>query len=274
MNMTDGLKFLVVVVMYETVWKQSETLLSLTSCSYGGSVDLLVWDNSRVSTEDEVLSGALKGIFNSYEYVHSPENTALSKVYNCAASKEKYTHLVLLDQDSKVSDEYWRQLFTSCARYVDCDLFLPRVTSSGKLVSPGGHWFIKGFHLKGIDAGLIRSEGKVAITSGMVIRRSYIEMYRPVFNERLDLYGIDTCFMLDYSKRREFFCVLDYELVHDTVLWSRPAKHVMLRRFRNLRRSWMVVHEKNMLKLVCVKVYAILVSFKFAIRYKDIAFLK
>ena len=181
---------------------------------------------------------------------------------------------MLLDQDSHIPVSYFDRLNAALFNFSKISLFLPLVLNQGKVVSPGSFVYFKGKHWKKIRTGVMSSKNVLAITSGMVISAKLFLDHGMKFDERLSLYGIDTSFMLGFSKVEQELCVLDIRFDHDTVLWSNPPADIMLSRFRNLKSTWPKILSERPVAMVLAHFYSKAVSMKLALKYQDIRFLK
>jgi GT2 family glycosyltransferase len=264
----------VLVVTYETAWAEADTLKALMALTSPGlDIELTIWDNSRASRLDPEVVEQLSRIFDSVKTVHTPENLALSKIYNAVAAEPgDYDVMVLLDQDTKLDDRYFQTLAAAAAD-APAQVFLPVVRSGERIVSPGSYFLVKGKHWTEAKSGLRPSKDVVAISSGLAVRRAYLERWPKAFDERMNLYGIDTAFMLDYARREPSVFVLDHVLQHHTMLWSDPPKATMLFRFKNLRRARLLMHNRQPAHYVLALAYAGFSSLQLAKRYRDVAFL-
>lgn len=268
------LKARVLVVTYETDWAEGDTLVSLMGLTAPGvEIHLTIWDNSGAARYDPAVVARLASAVESIETVHTPDNLALSKIYNTvAAATGDYDVLVLLDQDTHLDDRYFRTLAAAAAA-AQAQVFLPIVRSGDLIVSPGSYFLVKGKHWTEAMPGLRSSKDVVAISSGLAVRRAYLERWPKAFDERMNLYGIDTAFMLDHARREPSVFVMDCELQHHTMLWSNPPKATMLLRFRNLRRARLLMHSRQPVHFVLALAYAAHTSIRMALRYRDVAFL-
>lgn len=267
------LKVRLLVVTYETAWAEADTLRSLMALTSAGiEMELTIWDNSRASRLDPEVVARLSRTIGAVKTVHTPENLALSKIYNTvAAAPGDYDVLVLLDQDTQIDDHYFQAL--AAAADAPAQVFLPVVRSGDLIVSPGSYFLVKGKHWKEARPGLRPSKDVVAISSGLAVRRAYLERWPKTFDERMNLYGIDTAFMLDHARREPSVFVLDHVLQHHTMLWSNPPKATMLFRFKNLRRARLLMHSRQPLHLMLALGYAGVSSLQLARRYRDLSFL-
>jgi GT2 family glycosyltransferase len=98
---------LVVVVLYRTVFADSQTLAGLVTSFTAnpallGSMELLVWDNSPEPLSDPTLPFA-------FTYRHAEQNHGVAGAYNEAArlaQESGRTWMLLLDQDTSVTEEF------------------------------------------------------------------------------------------------------------------------------------------------------------------------
>lgn len=267
-------KLLVLVVLYKKTISTSVTIDRLLLQNKAlFDLNLVIWDNSPEQCPQEEIT-KLSAAFDRVNYISTPENVWLSKLYNQVLGAGNYDYALLLDQDSELPDYYFDKLNTAIAGFPQISLFLPVVMNNKKLVSPGAFVYFKGKHWKRIKTGLLSSKNVLAITSGMVISSKVMTTHKIKFDERLNLYGIDTSFMLKYSKFEKQLYVLRVKFDHDTVLWSNPPADVMLSRFRNLKGTWPKILSGRPVALVLAFFYSKAVSLKLALKYQDLRFLK
>ena len=212
------MKKLYLVVLYKQKYSDSQTLRSFSEFNFGKNKNnfFVIWDNSPSSE----TSGADIGRFlntENVEYIHTPENTALSKIYN--TSLEKYSDFdffLIFDQDSKIiRSDYDSYLEKIILENPELNIFLPQIYSKNKLYSPGRFWVFKGWHYKNLLAGIHKDKFYTAIMSGTCVRIDFLKKHNIRFNENLSLYGIDTCFFSDVRKIDKHFYVLEERLEHD-----------------------------------------------------------
>ncbi len=267
-------KLIVLVVLYKKTISASATISRLLLQNKAMfDLELVIWDNSPAACPEAEIS-RLSATFDKFQYISTPENVWLSKLYNQVLHSNTYDYALLLDQDSELPDYYFDKLSAAIKDFPHISLFLPIVMNNKRLVSPGSFIYFKGKHWKRIKTGLISSKNVLAITSGMVISIKVFLAHQMKFDERLNLYGIDTSFMLSFSKFEEQLYVLPVKFDHDTVLWSNPSADVMLSRFRNLKGTWPKILSDRPLALVLAYFYSKAVSLKLAMKYQDVRFLK
>lgn len=212
------MKKLYLTVLYKTKYSESQTLRSFADLNFGDNKNnfFVVWDNSP---ENMATLQELKDFLQTenVEYIHTPENTALSKVYNvCLEKYSGFDFFIIFDQDSKIiRKDFDSYLEKTILENPDVNIFLPQIYSNGKLYSPGKFWIFKGFHYKKLPVGVHKDKLYTAIMSGTCVRISFLKENKISFNEELSLYGIDTCFFYDVRKIDSTFYVLNEKLGHD-----------------------------------------------------------
>ena len=161
-NADHGRNVLLVVV-YEMQLAASSTIQSVVNylqvqdSQTVAGYQLFIWDNSPISSDADVQSLRLQLPTLEMQYVHTPENYSLSKIYNEVASKlAENEYLTLLDQDSTLPSEYFSELKE--AQIQGYSLILPQVKCGSILVSPGARFFCKGKLLENIKSGLVSSK--------------------------------------------------------------------------------------------------------------------
>lgn len=271
------MKLVVLIVLYKKKITDSETiqsLIKLIGCNE--SFKVVIWDNSP-----EILSNDEKKVlycsFKNIEYKHSPENFSLAKIYNIIIKdNQKADILLLFDQDSIITEEYFQLLKVAISQYPEINLFLPLVKQNDQVVSPGDFKFIKGKYWVKERYGIIEAKNKLAIASGMAIRFSYlIGNEFSGFDERLKLYGIDSQFMLHYQKYNTCFFVISYILKHNLSFYEDEDVQMKIIRFHDFKySSRTIVKSFSFIRLLLLNVLLFYNSICFSIKYRNIEFMK
>jgi hypothetical protein len=266
----------IVVVIYGTNLSDSITLRSLMDIGKAQlNFKLIVWDNSpKTATLSEIEW--LKLIQVPFEYVNTPENISLAKVYNKAVLKSNdAAFLVIFDQDSSFDKVFFQKAQFCIHSNPDINLFLPYIKTGNKIYSPGDYKIFKGKYWKKLEVGLTKAKKKVAVASGMIINLNYLIQHYPTFDERLKLYGIDSDFVLEYAKRNEFFFVIDYNLVHSLSLNEEEEVDKKLFRFKHIKHSTRLISlKKSFLHYLLSEAFIFWISIKMFLKYKDRRFFK
>lgn len=214
----ERLSRLIVIILYRISPDASASVSSLVRAQDALTTDdiVLVWDNSPDPAD---APAAIQQIDDSspatWIYRSTPENLSLAAVYNRAFLQFPAKDLlVIFDQDSSFSSDYFRKADEAFADNPDIDLVVPLVRIHDLIVSPGHYRYIKGSLWQKPKLGRVSSRNTVAIGSGMAIRSSFLRDFGG-FDERLRIYGIDSNFMLRYAQKNPAFYVLDTEFGHD-----------------------------------------------------------
>lgn len=203
------------VVTYRTAFAASDTLTSIVRffANYpeaGHNFSLSVWDNSPVCRKHELMD-FLGSTSLEVVYTSTPENLALCKIYNqTVADREHFDYLCILDQDTALTDEYFKETLRLGASGVN--LALPRIYSNDFLFSPSHRKFCLGKHFHQIAAGTHLSKNMLAINSGMMVKASVFDKF--AYDERIAFYGTDTWFMVQYEKHYAELYVMESQLRH------------------------------------------------------------
>lgn len=225
---------LILIVLYKQSLDESLTVQSLLKIkNIANNSKLVIWDNSpEPQTEDAIIK--INKILN-YEvlYINTPENVPLSKVYNTVINKNPYyDFLLLFDQDSFFTEEYFQKLNKYSEENKDINLFLPLIKHNSFIISPGAFKYFKGKFWKKEKLGRLEAENILAIASGMAIRMSYLSKFGN-FDERLNLYGIDTNFMIRYWKQNKWLYVFNPVFKHDLSDFNKESKYIKNLRFKD-----------------------------------------
>lgn len=257
------MKKLYLTVLYKTKYSNSQTLRSFSELRFGDNKNnfFVVWDNSP---ESETKIQEVKEFLNTenIEYFHTPENIALSKVYNtCLEKYSDFDFLMIFDQDSKIiRKDFDFYLEKTISENPDVNIFLPQIYSNNKLYSPGKFWIFKGWHYKNLSIGIHKDKFYTAIMSGTCVRINFLEENKIIFNEELSLYGIDTCFFSDVRKIDSRFYVLDERLGHDL-----SENHLSKEDKKNHTRFYLegtfIINKKNFFKTLIVYLYELYLKF-------------
>ncbi|MCH5239336.1 MAG: glycosyltransferase [Muribaculaceae bacterium] len=214
----------ILVVIYKKNINDSITLQSLRNFlkKEDNVNELIIWDNSsEYNSKEEINNFSLSFKDTKIRYIPAIENTPLSKIYNYIISLVSTSWLILLDDDTNLTDVYFNELNSVFKSIFDIpNLILPQIYFNNQLVSPAKQFFIFGKRIKFIKNGLIKAKHSTAINSGMCINVQYLKEKFPGYNEKINFYGTDNDFMLKYSDHNTFFYVLNTKLTHTLNLFS------------------------------------------------------
>lgn len=249
------MKKLYLTVLYKTKYSDSRTLRSFADLNFGKNKNnfFVVWDNSP---ESGASIQELKNFLHTgnVEYVHSPENIALSKIYNtCLEKYSDFDFFIIFDQDSKINRSDFDSYLEKTILENPCvNIFLPQIYSNGKLYSPGRFWIFKGTHYKKLSVGIHKDKLYTAIMSGTCARIRFLKEKKIHFNEELSFYGIDTCFFSDVRKIDSRFYVLDEKLNHD-LSENHLTEQELKKRRENYLEVALVINKKNFIYRLIIK---------------------
>lgn len=253
------------VVLYKVAPEDSPTLQSFMR--YARTLDesgitgyrLVIWDNSPGAWEGGVSRLQEQFPMFQVQYIHTPENTSLSKIYNLVAAQiPDDSYLTLLDQDTSLPAEYFKELDLAQRKLEP--LILPKVICQGRLVSPGSRFFARGRLLDSVPSGVVRSKNLLAINSGMSIRGSVLRTIR--YDERLRFYGTDTFFMRNYEKYFDHAFVLETPISHSLAVMEKKSKDWQVAYTTELLRTLSIIYTNSIWEMLFVRAYSMFIRIK------------
>jgi hypothetical protein len=211
----------IVLVLYKTKLEDSlsyKTLrehISVLSCSY----ELLVYNNSPEITIEEK---------ENYVVVNAKQNEMLAGAYSYALQRAvKYGRnwLLLLDQDTCLSKEYFEQL-NKALQHENVAAILPKLRYKQVHLSPKscnsfiGHWG----KMRNIQAeGIIQNKTIQAFNSAALIKTDSLQKIGG-FSAEFPLYELDYWVFFQLSKNKEQFYLVDVTLYHDLTMLDYENK--------------------------------------------------
>lgn len=247
------------VVVYKMRLTESTTIQSIVNYLLAQNSQvisgccLFIWDNSPNISDVDVRALRAQLPALGVQYVHTPENCSLSKIYNEVASKLALNeYLTLLDQDTALPPSYFEEL--RLAQSEQWPLILPKVVCQGLLVSPGRRFFARGIRLKKIKSGAIKSKNLLAINSGMSIQARIFRVFK--YDERLQFYGTDTFFMLNYEEYFDQAFVLETPISHSLAEMEMMPVEWWDAHSKEKLRTFSIVFCNSFAEKLFVKIYA------------------
>jgi len=213
------MKKLFIIVLYKTEIEKCLTVNSFIECNLFKNTDsyFCVWDNSPEALSERDRN-YVESLGKNVVYESHPENTPLAKVYNLVIAKyPDCDYIAIFDQDTVLLDTNYENLVDSAIENNPrIDLFIPKIyTKSGLLYSPGKFIFPgKARKLHDIKTGRVKAKNLTGITSGLIVSQHFISSENFLFNERLKLYGVDTDFFINYTKKRKYLYILPVKIKH------------------------------------------------------------
>jgi hypothetical protein len=267
----------ILVVIYKKTFLESETLMKITDVSRDGILKqskLIVWDNSPQKIDETDLY-LLKDYFSEVILIHTPENLPLSKIYNNVINNylKIDDYLVLLDHDTHVTHEYFKEIIDKVGSVVSSELLLPKIVVKGKIESPAYQYVLFSKRWKLNLAGMYRSNNVTAINSGMVISARFL-LSGFKYDERLLFYGTDSYMMYNYSRYCNEFYLLNSEIEHDLNLQSNPSIIQKVKIFKEIKEANLIVYSSNIFHSILTRINNLIITVKYAIKYKSLMFFK
>lgn len=179
------------IILYNKKMSESSSILTLINYFINIEIlgDIIVFNNGPNIIENE---------YPNHITLHQILiNASLSKIYNKFINKYDANYYVFLDDDSSLSHNYLNELKENKA-----DIFLPRIYCKDIEYYPS----IKKFSIQSITSGLTLSQ--------KICKKLVVE-YGSVFDERFDLYGIDTAFFYRLNKEHWPYVISHNKIDHD-----------------------------------------------------------
>lgn len=197
-----------VIVVYNKKVEESITCKNIMrTCQE--SVEILIVDNSTNDFNNREYC-INKGI----RYISMDGNKGLSKAYNAAidACKDKDV-IILFDDDTEVTEEYFREVHKYLQKYPEVDIFAPTIYGQdGVIYSPNKYNFMRNNFISSMNMEIPQDKFN-AIASCLVIRMRVFENYR--FNEKLFVDQVDQNFFYDQRKLHRKFKKMDVKILQN-----------------------------------------------------------
>ena len=263
----------ILVCLYNKSIDSSETIQSLLKGDCNRKItNVIIWDNSIRKLPDASLE-LLNKNFLKFVYKHTPENIVLSNIYNIVIdSLENHdSFLMLCDDDSKIPDTFFETLNKQINLYPNINLFIPKIFSGTKLVSPAKDYLIRTKLLNNLQPGVYSSKNLTAINSGMVLsNRLFSNGLR--YDSKLKFYGTDNYLMVNYRKENKNLVILDVDFQHSLSFSSSEDVHNKLRIFKEIKRANKIIYSQNFYKRQLVALNNFIVALKLCIKHRRLDF--
>lgn len=191
-----ALSIVAAIVVYNKKIEESITCRNILKIC-DEAVEILVIDNSTHDFQNKNYCSQ-----KNIEYISMNGNKGLSKAYNVAIDrcKEKRKDVVVLfDDDTEVTEEYFNKLKDALNTYPDFDIFAPIIYGQdGIIYSPNEYNFMRNHFIKSPNQEVAQEKFN-AIASCLAIRMKVFENYR--FNEKLFVDQVDQNFFYDQRKK-------------------------------------------------------------------------
>lgn len=201
------LTYSAIIVVYNKTIQGSITCESIKQIS-GVNVEIIVVDNSEIEQGNEIVCADL-----GYTYISMKGNKGLSKAYNAAIDKSNSDIIILFDDDTPVTQEYFDVLSKAVENNKDVDIFAPIVYGQdGVIYSPNEFNFLRN-HFISNPSQEVSQESFNAIASCLAIRKKVFENYR--FNEFLFVDQIDQFFFCEQRALNRKFMKINVSITQN-----------------------------------------------------------
>lgn len=214
--------FYAVIVLYNMNLKDSITCQNILKIK-NHRIHTIIVDNSTCKNNNKKLCEA-----NNFVYLSMHGNKGLSKAYNKALDylNDKRGIVIWLDDDSKITQQYFDELEDAADTHPDVDIFVPVIMGQdGKFWSPNRARFLKNKQLK-IPEETIKDSEFNAINSCTASRLRIFKSYR--YDERLFLDQVDHNFCREQRKMGRHFLKLDCVIHHNFSTKNKKSNYEKL----------------------------------------------
>lgn len=179
------------VLLYNKEINQSSTISSIVDSSVRyTNAKIVIWNNGPKPLKERNIS-SLSALGYQVKIMETLHNESLAVIYNQFISETNATRYILLDDDSRLNDDY----ISSSLLNDQFSVSMPVITARDKIEFP------KVNTIPYSSTCRITTTSKVTtIGSGLVIGSKIGEQlklaYGNIFDERFYLYGVDTTFCL------------------------------------------------------------------------------
>lgn len=199
-----NIKYAAIIVIYNKTIENSITCKKIENIS-GYNIEIVIVDNSEIDYKNREICRQ-KG----YTYISMNGNKGLSKAYNAAIDSVLADIVILLDDDTELSLDYFQILNEAVENNENVDIFAPIVYGQdGIIYSPNEFNFLKNNLITDKKQDISQNRFN-AIASCLAIRMKVFDSYR--FNELLFVDQVDQFFFCEQRKIGRKFMKLDVEI--------------------------------------------------------------
>lgn len=197
----NQITYTAVIVIYNKKIKESITCKCLKKIA-DLDIEIIIVDNSESDQGNSSMCAEL-----GYRYISMNGNKGLSKAYNIAIDNSSSEIIILLDDDTEITDDYFNKLNNAVSTNHDIDIFAPIVYGQdGIIYSPNEFNFLRNKFMKE-PKQQISPDLFNAIASCLAIRMRVFNNYR--FNEILFIDQVDQYFFCEQRQMGRKFMKLD-----------------------------------------------------------------
>jgi glycosyltransferase involved in cell wall biosynthesis len=263
----------ILIVVYNETPQTSTTTRTIVGLAGIKSASIVIWDNSE-NSQDLVFRSFFSKNGCKFNYVHTPENLALSVIYNRVADLSDDDFLLILDQDTILPCDYLQIFYKAYADFTECKLFVPTIRTGKKLISPSPYFAGWGRSWHIARSGPYPTKNMTIVNSGLIANLALFRREGVRYNEGIKFYGTDTDFFRTYARREKAFNILPVTIDHDSsfIVASVGEKAVKLDQIFSANSIIHAVDSPIMRMIVAV--IEIIVRIRYAMRYRTTLFLR
>ncbi len=215
------MKISVVLVLYNKILNQSVTYQTLNRGLHifealQIETDIIVYDNSKNAQAINDHQGLI--------YKHDPRNLGVVTAYNFAwkhAQTAGHDWVLLLDHDTKLTEEYMKELVTKIVQPESIVALVPQIMSNHTIVSPVVSNTVVPLKMDRPGPGE-HTTPIMGINSGCLVRRSFLDTIGG-FNEEFPLDSLDFWFFSEIYRQDYGVLVLRATLMHDLSVFGEET---------------------------------------------------
>lgn len=255
------------IVIYNSTIDESDTCSRLKKLAIP-DLNVIVADNSEKDYGNKDACEKL-----GWEYIFMGYNAGLSKAYNQIIEyiDDPDGIVIWLDDDTKVTKEYFDILRKEQKENIDVDIFAPVIMGQdGKIGSPTERRTIRDRRIKNPTDYLDTSRLN-AINSCLAVRLRVYNDYR--YDERLFLDQVDNNFLEDQCELGTQMKVMNVVINHNYSIKNRVSEKSRAKRYMLLITDFLKYASKKKFRLAVAIVRVFYWGVRDAIRYKNLKFI-
>ena len=250
----------VVIVLYNLDLEKSEAFLSVMRYKKK-CVEIIVCDNSDKRNDNKKKSEKYP-----VRYIQMGGNKGLPKAYNLAIANSKGNNICILDDDTKISSDYFDKMISYIQKYPSA-VIAPIVMTGNSIFSPV---LVNGFRYKSFKNLNMNPKRISAINSGLIIPAVIFDYCK--YNEKIFIDCADHDFIRQIKAKN-----IDIVIAKDVVLqqnYSRltDGKEQMLKRLNIFYKDSRVFCSDSIVHRIYCCFDILFTKIKYAIKYKSLDF--
>ncbi|HEY6142134.1 MAG TPA: hypothetical protein VIV55_01720 [Flavobacterium sp.] len=267
-------KIIAVIVLYKSNLEESLSFTSLlkTIREKDHKITLLVYNNSPDywSYAGEVFDGI--SIIN----VNDSLNSGVSKAYNVAftyAEKLDKSHVLLLDQDTKISDSFFLDFLSSyeTSKNINLGFYCPMIMNKQGLISPANFFLFTTRKISDLNEGTYPLKGLAIINSGLIISTKLFQLVGG-YNEKIKLDFSDFYFIKKVLQFEKNVVVFNSKCFHLLSSEEEVSFESALKRF-DYYLEGAKYYNASFKGMYGLNLWIILRSLKISLKYKTTEFI-